>query len=63
MAVKFFLTKYLLYDLLLRYGGEVFLERRIIFSMVSIKLAVEMVAFNQNLFKVIFLCLCNRYYI
>jgi len=24
--VKFFLTKYLMYDILLRYGGEVFLD-------------------------------------
>jgi len=26
MMMKFFLTQYLLYDLLLRYGGEVFLD-------------------------------------
>jgi len=38
MVVKFFLTKYLLYDFLLRYGGEVFLERRSIFSMINISL-------------------------
>jgi hypothetical protein len=32
MVVKFFLKKYLLYDFLLSDGGEVFLERRGIFS-------------------------------
>jgi len=38
MVVMFFLTKYLLYDFLLRCGGEVFLERPSIFSMVNISL-------------------------
>jgi len=29
MVVKFILTKYLLYDFLLRYGGKMFIKRQI----------------------------------
>jgi len=38
VVVKFLLRKYPLYDFLLRYGGEVFLEIRSIFSMINISL-------------------------
>ena len=30
--VKFFLSKYLLYDFLLRYGGEVFLTKYLLYD-------------------------------